>query len=58
MARWKGGWKDKRKGRGRERGKERDGRVGEREESNRLALEITTAVQNRERELLERVHIT
>ena len=40
MARWKGGWKDKRKGRGRERGTERDGRVGEREESNRLALEI------------------
>lgn len=44
--------------RGRSRGRKEAERVGEREENIKAGSRNTTAVQNRERELLEGVHIT
>ena len=58
MARWKGGWKDERKGRGGKRGKEKRRKGGRKGGKQQVGSRNTTAVQNRERELLERVNIT
>lgn len=58
MARWKGEWKNERKGRGRERGKEKRRKGGRKGGKQQAGSRNTTAVQNRERELLEGVHIT
>ena len=58
MARWKGGGKDERKGRRSDGGKEKR-QKGERKGGEQQAgSRNTTATQNRERELQERVHIT